>query len=632
MDNTYLKSILIKYKHLKNQKDKDFDYIDEEDKTKLIYRLLEILEDEAVSFKYDDTNDLTYIFLLLEMYESFIKDNKTLQKNTTNTLKRIHKIIKTKIKERPTDLDKNKKANSRYELLKNIINKMEDIILRIMYSPTDTLDETKNKFVSTLVFEYKNYDLVENAIKNYPHVVNLRTDSTSLIEGVVDNYLLSLKKYLDSSCLDGISDLIYYKDIYKLLRGSEKIRISSQTKKNIVRSIKKFVNENNYDYKLEREKQQYFINYLYSTLDDIDDAYENLSYELDIEEEFNPAVLSEANIFLKRSDNLKSKNNLTIVTFDGIDAVELDDAASITKDGNNYILGVHIADPTELLEDTILIKDEAFKRTRSLYFPDRSASMFPRELAKKFSLDEGCVRKALNYYFTFDISRGDLLNMQIDSEPIKIHKNLTYDDFNTVNVDTYELEELIYNLSLISSILEKYIRRDYLYSSINDELYLSTGEKVVQNSMIFTGYMVSDTFIDKHIPVPFKNHTLTNEIIEKLKNYQERLILLSGDNTYNNNILKNEYPRAYYSPINEGHSGLGLKSYAPVGSPIRRVTDTVTSIGVKKFLLSNYTDEDIEDYQKLVEDVCKKANSKVYRAKKYEKEMIKIKSLTARRK
>ena len=592
-----------------------------------VLNLLHILEDEINNFSYDDNNDLTYIFLLLNLL-SLSDNDKDLEKIISKRLRQIHLEIKKIIKYRPNKLDKN--AKGRYEVLKNIINKLEDVMLRIMYSPTSDYDKTKSKFITYLIFEYKNYDLVETVVKSYPYVVNLRNDSRTVLEDVVSAYLKYLKIYLDKSCEKGLEDLVYYKDIFKLLINNEKLTITSSTKKSIIKEIKTFINESDYRFKHVKEKYIYFINYLYLSIEEEKEAYEDLEYEYNIETDFNPAVFSEANYHIQKKENFIVSNSDKIISFDDestIDIDDMDDAFSIKVDGNIYRLGVHIADPTDLIENTILIGEEAFKRSRSIYYENKCIPMFPRRLTTlKYALVEGTNRLTVNYYFYFNISTGSLIDFKITNEPVRIYKNSTYNEFDDAvykGKGEKDVNQIIYNLCELSPSLEKHFKRDAIFKDINKINDRDMGIKVVSNCMIITNYLGTKQFVDKNLPFMFRNHVLTNEKIETLKNLKERLILLNDDNIDYSKILINEYPKAFFDYVNMGHSGLNLPCYGQITSPLRRYGDNIAVMGIKKFLLGSYTEKDIIDYLELVKKTCIALNSRANYTSKYEKAMIK---------
>ena len=221
MTKEELKDILL---DMKNNKKSIYDYslFREYSKKTITRDLINLVKEDVNTFSFDDTNDLTYIFQVLDLLSYLIKEDKILQKQIIKMLSSFHEKLVNFIKSRPKNLEKN--AKSRYELLKNIVDKLEDTNLRLMYLPLDSYDEAKNKFIFYLIFEYKNYDLIKSSIKLYPHIVNLRDNEGSLIEKVIDKYLEHLNSYLED--FNNLPELIYYKDVLKLILDDEKLSFS----------------------------------------------------------------------------------------------------------------------------------------------------------------------------------------------------------------------------------------------------------------------------------------------------------------------------------------------------------------------------------------------------------------------
>lgn len=118
--------------------------------------------------------------------------------------------------------------------------------------------------------------------------------------------------------------------------------------------------------------------------------------------------------------------SLKMVTIDGEDAKDLDDAVSLTKDGNNYLLGVHIADVSNYVQENSALDHEAKKRGTSVYLVDRVIPMLPHALSNGIcSLNAGEDRLALSCLMTID-EKGELTDYEIVESVICVDRRLSY--------------------------------------------------------------------------------------------------------------------------------------------------------------------------------------------------------------
>ena len=92
-------------------------------------------------------------------------------------------------------------------------------------------------------------------------------------------------------------------------------------------------------------------------------------------------------------------------------------------------------------------------------------------------------------------------------------------------------------------------------------------------------------------------------------------------------MIKNLFPRAYYTRENVGHYGLGIDYYSHVTSPLRRYADNLANRCIKKFVLNDYTEDDIKAYNEYIEMVSEEINKKRRSLDDYEIEMAKRKSM-----
>ena len=136
------------------------------------------------------------------------------------------------------------------------------------------------------------------------------------------------------------------------------------------------------------------------------------------------------------------------VTIDGEDAKDLDDAITLTKEGDVYRLGVHIADVTNYVQERSALDVEALKRGTSVYLVDRVIPMLPHALSNGIcSLNAGENRLALSCIMTVD-AKGNVIDHVIAETVIKVDRRMSYTSVKKIledhdEVEIREYEELV---------------------------------------------------------------------------------------------------------------------------------------------------------------------------------------------
>ena len=151
----------------------------------------------------------------------------------------------------------------------------------------------------------------------------------------------------------------------------------------------------------------------------------------DLPTEFSEKVLNQAERVAKDVSTADMAGRMDLrdwamVTIDGEDAKDLDDAISITKEGGNYILGVHIADVTNYVQEKSALDREALKRGTSVYLVDRVIPMLPHTLSNGIcSLNAGEDRLALSCIMTIN-EKGSVIDHKIAETVVHIDERMSY--------------------------------------------------------------------------------------------------------------------------------------------------------------------------------------------------------------
>ena len=589
-------------------------------KGKAVIALADILEHEMLAFRYNKEHDISYINNMFNVLIILLDKEDCLQTMLYDKFTYIHNIIKNILHSRPQEMGPIEKKN--FEDLKQIIINMENTMLRIYYNNPTDYDPRKEAFIQYIIFDLKYINFFEHACETFPHIVNCTNHrGVPLIEQVLDKYLDGLEKYLEKPNLGPLDDVIYYGKVIKIIMNSEKVKIDDNTKRALLSRIRKYAASKHFEDSRHKEKLSFFINEITNTISGIDypETEKYTDYKYEIHKDFKEAHYFEAHTLYVNYQHLGGKpTKRNIYTFDGEGAKEIDDALSITHEDGIFHLGVHIAYPMGYISQDSILMDEAKRRTTSIYYGNDCIPLFPIELSGDLmSLNQGQKRKCISYYFDIDELTGDLIDFKIKKELCTIKKNLTYNDFNQImehGTSDKKLEEAIILLNQVSDLLGKIYNEDAYYQYIhqNGQQAETKSEKVVANTMIFTNYHTAKLFSSRGLPFIYRCHEVNQAEINRLTRLQNGLKYQRNTDKIVKNIelIKNMFPRAFYSRSNKGHEGLGINFYSHVTSPLRRLADNIADICIEKFILGEYTEDDIKRISDLIDETTEIINEK----------------------
>lgn len=363
-----------------------------------------------------------------------------------------------------------------------------------------------------------------------------------------------------------------------------------------------------------------------------------------------------------------------MVTIDGEDAKDLDDAISITKEGDEYQLGVHIADVTNYVQEKSALDREAYKRGTSVYLVDRVIPMLPHTLSNGIcSLNEGVDRLALSCIMTIN-AKGVVVDHKIAETVVRIDRRMTYTSVKKIleERDTEEIakyEEFVPMFELmeeLASILRaKRKQRGSIDFDFPETKMILDSEgrpieikpydrnvatKIIEDFMLLTNETVAEDYFWQEIPFVYRTHDTPDEDkIKKLatfinnfghsmhianrevrpKEIQKLLAKVEGTNEEMliSRLALRSMKQAKYTPENTGHFGLAASYYCHFTSPIRRYPDLQIHRIIKDNLRGRMNEERIKHYDHILAEVAKNSSDRERLAEEAERETIKLKKV-----
>ncbi len=360
---------------------------------------------------------------------------------------------------------------------------------------------------------------------------------------------------------------------------------------------------------------------------DSDIDIKQVLYEKNIPHNFPKEVLSYAkNLKIdwdKENSSRKDLTKETIITIDGEDAKDLDDAIMIKKDGDNYLLSVSIADVSYFVKKDSILDEESFLRGTSVYFPNKVIPMLPKEISNNLSsLNEDGKKLSITCDMTID-QNGDTIKTDIYPSIISSKGRMTYTEVNELFLTkkpikdrSKEINDMLGLGKELSNILwEKKKSNDMIEFNLSEmkiilddnneivevkEKKQGPAEILIENFMVAANEAIATYFFEHRIPSIYRVHAQPlNENIVMFKTLVKQFDLESGFLSAGSEMSPKDYQRiikesetkeygfiikklaiqsmskAIYDFRNKGHFGLGLKNYTHFTSPIRRYPDLI---------------------------------------------------------
>lgn len=336
-----------------------------------------------------------------------------------------------------------------------------------------------------------------------------------------------------------------------------------------------------------------------------------------------------------------------VVTIDGADAKDLDDAVTVSHlENGNYKLGVHIADVTHYVRENTVLDEEALKRATSVYLIDLVIPMLPQKLSNNLcSLNPHTDKLALSCEMEID-PNGRVKYSEVFESVIRTTERMTYDDVNAILTDNEpalmekyahvvpmfrEMEKLFEILNkkrmqrgaIDFDFTESFIELNEKGEPVDVRPFVrGVANRIIEEFMLAANETVAETYYAQEAPFVYRIHEDPDP--EKLQAFSEmasvmgvpirfgkdieprdlQKVLAEVKGTESEHVLSKLLLRsmmqAKYSPNNLGHFGLAAKYYCHFTSPIRRYPDLQIHRIIKKQLNGQLSEKEIERYTEVV--------------------------------
>ncbi|WCN38224.1 ribonuclease R [Aneurinibacillus uraniidurans] len=394
----------------------------------------------------------------------------------------------------------------------------------------------------------------------------------------------------------------------------------------------------------------------------------------DLPESFPDDVMKEAEEVPETisEDEIRGRRDLrdrVMVTIDGADAKDLDDAVSIeTLPNGHYRLGVHIADVSYYVKEGSALDTEAFKRGTSVYLVDRVIPMIPHRLSNGIcSLNPQVDRLTLSCDMEID-SEGNVVNHDIYESVIRTNERMTYSDvYKILEEDDQELiaryGELVDHFRAMKELaltLRQYrMERGAIDFDFGEAKILvdregnptevrmrerTIAERLIEEFMLKANETVAEHFNTMRVPFIYRIHEdpdsdrlqtflefVTNfgyfvrgsstdihprtlqTLLEQAKDTPEETVI--------SKVMLRSMKQAKYDAENQGHFGLAAEFYTHFTSPIRRYPDLIVHRMIRESLKpGGFTSERIEEWTLKMPDVAKQSSERERNAVDAERE------------
>jgi ribonuclease R len=364
-----------------------------------------------------------------------------------------------------------------------------------------------------------------------------------------------------------------------------------------------------------------------------------------------------------------------IVTIDGEDARDFDDAISIERLKNgHYWLGVHIADVAHYVQEDTALDQDAYERGTSVYFPERAVHMFPEDLATGLCSLRPKVDRLVQSCLMEITTKGDVVRYEMHDGVINSTERMTYTDVNAILTEgkpetLARYSALVPTFELMKQLFEILNGRRRRRGSVDFDLpepkvildeqgivedivayERNVAHRLIEEFMLVANETVAHHLDKSEMPALYRIHEAPDplkveefdafvsslgfslgappndvkpmhfqKLVERIRGTpEERPIAF---------LMLRTMQKARYDALNRGHFGLAAQTYTHFTSPIRRYPDLVVHRLLRELRQTVVTDERKEDLEENLPEVGRHTSERERRADEAERELVQWKKV-----
>ena len=549
-------------------------------------------------------------------------------------------VVSRKLRKLDEKIDRLKLENrNKFVDIENAYQELEMLRLELekLESQTHEKDTKQYDFMNYLTNTVRNITYLEYTFSKMPSLVNVK-DKTEvpLIRNMVGKFIDSVKENSEE-------DILYYNNLISLIMSQKNFNSNEREKQICLNLLYTAIDQLSIGKKQTKKNKRKikWVNSLINTIKGTrtnDSQIELVAEKYNIQVYFKEDLLREAKLLRNsKIGELSDREEVDdyVITIDGENAIEIDDALSCHKLPNgHYLLGVHIASILGYFPYESEMVQNAISRNRSIYLPkkyriaeddfNRTIPIFPYDFsAKTASLVPGEPKLTRSYYFEID-EMGNIVKEDFKKTITRSNRKTSYREVDKILEEgspNKDLERVVRNLAEVANILDQKYSGTELYEQVkgSSEDYSDLrvkrigAEKIVYQAMLLTGNKVAEFFADsdEKYPCLYRVHEVNEENIRKIEAMVDTLTKTYGGDQYQKlyQLLEGIYPKGWYD-IAGSHVGLGLDHYCHCTSGLRRGADIVVEHALETCYDENPTIDEIEKLRLEIEGKATLINAK----------------------